>query len=111
MLVMLVAADGGSLDLKMIEQLQGLAGIFAGDAVSLAQHFERAQSDIAQIANGSCHQIEAWGQNLQPGPRKFVAKNAFVVHQYNALKNSCGCVADCRDRDACLSEVFMDWLE
>ena len=35
-LVVLVAADGGGCDVEVIEQLLGLAGVFAGDAVDVA---------------------------------------------------------------------------
>ena len=62
MLVVLVAAHGGGGDFKMIEQLLRLAGVFAGDAVHVAQHVQGAQGDVAQIADGRGHQIKAGGK-------------------------------------------------
>ena len=61
-LVVLVAAYGGSGDLKMVEQLLRLAGVFAGDAVHASQHVQGAQGNVAQVADGSGHEIEARGK-------------------------------------------------
>jgi hypothetical protein len=63
-LVVLVATDSFFLDLEMIEKFLGLARVFAGDAVDIAQNFKRAQRDIAQIADGSGDEVEAGGERL-----------------------------------------------
>jgi hypothetical protein len=62
MLVVLVAAYGGGSDCEMVEQLLGLAGVFAGDAIHATKHVEGAQGDVAQVADGSGYEVEAGGQ-------------------------------------------------
>ncbi len=61
LLVVLVAAYGGGCDLEMVEELLGLAGIFAGDAVHLLEDLEGAEGDVAQVADGSGYQVKAGG--------------------------------------------------
>ena len=39
-------AEGWRFDVEVVEQLLGLAGIFAGDAVGLAQDAQRAEGDV-----------------------------------------------------------------
>ena len=58
-LVVQVVADGGGADFEVIEELLGLAGVFAGDAVGLAQDAECAEGDVFEIADGSGDEIEA----------------------------------------------------
>jgi hypothetical protein len=43
----------------MVEQLLGLAGVFAGDAVNPLQHVQRAQGDVSQVADGCGDKIQA----------------------------------------------------
>ena len=49
---MLVKADGWDCDLKVVEELLGLAGVFAGDAVDVAEDFKGAEGDVAEVADG-----------------------------------------------------------
>ena len=58
-LIVLVAAYRGLCDFEMVEQLLRLARVFAGDAVHAAQHVERAQRDVAEVADGSGDEVEA----------------------------------------------------
>ena len=46
-------------DAVMVEQLAGHAGVLAGDQVGAGQHLERAQRDVAQIADRGGDQVEA----------------------------------------------------
>ena len=57
-----MAAYSGSGDAEVVEQLLRLACVFAGDAVNPLEHVERAQGDIAEVANGSGYEIETWRQ-------------------------------------------------
>jgi hypothetical protein len=57
-----MAAHGGSGDLKVVEQLLCLAGVFAGDPVGAAEDVEGAQGDVAEVADGGGDQIETWGE-------------------------------------------------
>jgi hypothetical protein len=43
----------------MIEKFLSLARVFAGNAIHVAKNFERAQRDIAKIADGSGDEVEA----------------------------------------------------
>jgi hypothetical protein len=49
--VVLVIADHRLGDLKVIQQLARLAGVFAGHHVALAQHAHSAQRDVLQVAD------------------------------------------------------------
>jgi len=51
-LVVLVVTDRGLGNLKMVEELLGLAGVFAGDAIYVTENVEGAESDVAEIAMG-----------------------------------------------------------
>jgi hypothetical protein len=46
----------------VIEQLLGLPGILAGDAVRAPQHIERSQGDVLKIADGGGDQVESGQQ-------------------------------------------------
>ena len=43
----------------MIQQLLRLPRVFAGNAVHAPQHIERAQGDVAQVADGRGDEIKA----------------------------------------------------
>ena len=58
-LVVPMAAYGGGCDLKVVEQLLGLAGVFAGDAVSAPKDVKGAEGDVAEVADGSGDEVEA----------------------------------------------------
>ena len=58
-LVVLVAAYGGGGDFEVVEELLGLAGVFAGDAVDLLQDVEGAEGDVAEVADGGGDEVEA----------------------------------------------------
>ncbi len=58
-LIVLVATDGRRFDLEMIQQLLRLARVFAGDAVGALQYVERAQRNVAEIADGRRDKIKS----------------------------------------------------
>ena len=43
----------------MVEELRGLAGVFAGDAVGGAEDAQRAEGDVFEVADGRGDEIEA----------------------------------------------------
>jgi hypothetical protein len=43
----------------MVEQLLGLTGVFAGNAIHPLQNVQCAQGDVAQVANGCGDEIKA----------------------------------------------------
>jgi hypothetical protein len=45
----------------MVEQLLGLTGVFAGDAVDAFENVEGAEGDVAEIADGRGDEVEAGG--------------------------------------------------
>ena len=51
--VVLMAADHGRADIKMIQQSQCMPGILGGNQIGSAQHFKRSGRDIFQIADRS----------------------------------------------------------
>ena len=55
--VVFVVAGQGLSDLKMIEQADGIAGIFRRDQVHTPQCFQGPGADITQIADGGRYQI------------------------------------------------------
>ena len=57
--IVLVIADERLMNFEMIEQLQGVPRIFAGDLVDFLQNAQRAQRDVFQIADGRGHEVEA----------------------------------------------------
>jgi hypothetical protein len=59
--IVLVEAEGGGFDVEVIEELLSLASVFTGDAVSLAEDAEGAESDVFQVADGGGNQVEAGG--------------------------------------------------
>ena len=59
---MLVVADGGRGDGEVVEELLGLAGVFAGDAVNVFENVEGAEGDVAEVADGGGDEIEAGGE-------------------------------------------------
>ncbi len=59
-----VIADGRGFDFEVIQELLGLARVFAGDAVGLAQDAEGAEGDVFEIADGSGDQVETRGEGL-----------------------------------------------
>ena len=52
----------GSLKAVSAQQLLGVAGVFAGHHIDLAQHMQRAQADVGQVANGRGHDIQCVGR-------------------------------------------------
>jgi hypothetical protein len=46
------------LDLVVVEQPAGVAGVFTGDHVGLAQDPQGAQGDILKVADRSGHQVD-----------------------------------------------------
>jgi hypothetical protein len=46
----------------MIQKFLGLAGVFAGDAIHATKNFERAKRDVAEVADGSGDEVEAWSE-------------------------------------------------
>ena len=61
-LVVHVVADSGGTDVEVVEQLLGLARVLAGDLVDRAQHTQRAQGDVFQVADGRGDEVEAGGE-------------------------------------------------
>jgi len=59
---MFVITYGALANPEMIEQLAGLARIFAGDHVGLAQDAKGAESNILKIADWRRYEIEIAGQ-------------------------------------------------
>jgi len=57
-----VEAYGRGLDLKVVEELLGLAGVFAGDAVGLTEDAQGAQGDVFKVADGCADEVEAGSQ-------------------------------------------------
>ncbi len=57
--VVLVITRRASGDSEMIQQLLGLTRVFAGDQVGFFQNAQSAQSDVFQIPDGSCNQVES----------------------------------------------------
>lgn len=51
-LVVLVVAHERLLDAEVPEQIQAVPRVLAGDEVGILQHFERAERDVAKIADG-----------------------------------------------------------
>ena len=45
-------------NLVMIQQLQGVPGIFCQNQVSFFKHFERPESNVLQIADGRRNEVE-----------------------------------------------------
>ncbi len=60
--VVRVVADGGRADAEVVEQLGGLAGVFAGDAVDGAKDAEGAEGDVFEVADGGGDEVEAGGE-------------------------------------------------
>ena len=58
-LVVFVIADQGLVNVVVIQKLQGVARIFAGDVVHLLEDAEGAEGDVLQVADGRGYQIEA----------------------------------------------------
>ena len=62
--VVQVIADGGCGDAEVVQELRGLAGVLAGDAVGGAEDAQRAESDVFEVADGCGDEVEAgceWG--------------------------------------------------
>ena len=57
--VVQVVADGGRRDAEVVEELCGLAGVLAGDAVGGAEDAESAEGDVFEVADGCGDEIEA----------------------------------------------------
>ena len=51
----------------MAEQLGGLAGVFAGDAVDGAEDAEGAEGDVFEVADGRGDEVEAGGEGFVVG--------------------------------------------
>ncbi len=63
-LVVHVVADGGSVDLEVVQQLLRLARVFAGDAVYASQHAQGSQGDVLKIADWRGYEVEARRKRL-----------------------------------------------
>ena len=57
-----MAALGGRGDAEVVEELLGLAGVFAGDAVDALEDVEGAKGDVAEVADGGGDEVEAGGE-------------------------------------------------
>ena len=57
--VMLVVADERLMDLEMIQEFEGVAGVFAGDLLNFFENAQGAEGDVFEVADGSGDQIEA----------------------------------------------------
>ena len=66
----------GPFGIKAITPRQGGgdAGVLAGDEVDLSQDFERAERDVAEIADRRRNQIEAGRQGLGRARRRFTSR-------------------------------------
>ena len=58
-LIVLVQGDAAPLDAIVVEQPRRHAGILAEDDLGRGQRFERADGDVAQVADRGGHDIEA----------------------------------------------------
>jgi hypothetical protein len=56
--VVLVAANGGSLNLEVVEQLLRLARVFASNAVNALQNVQSPQRDVAKVADRRGNKVE-----------------------------------------------------
>jgi len=56
--IVFVIADRTAGDAVVVQQLLGLAGIFASNLVGFLEHAHRPQRDVFEVANGRGHQIE-----------------------------------------------------
>jgi hypothetical protein len=54
----------------VVEQLLGLAGVFAGDAVGGAEDAQSAEGNVFKVADGSGYQVET-GSEGAVGAREF----------------------------------------
>jgi len=54
-----VIADGGDAEAEVREQLGGLAGVLAGDAVDRGEHAQGAEGDVFEVADGRGDEVEA----------------------------------------------------
>jgi hypothetical protein len=61
-LVVLMQAYGGGGDFEVVEQLLGLACVFAGDAVGRAQDAQGAEGDVLKVADRRADEIETGGE-------------------------------------------------
>ena len=59
---MFVKAIRGGFDFEVVEELLGLAGVFATDAVGAAEDVEGAEGDVAEVADGCGDEVEAGGE-------------------------------------------------
>ena len=57
--VVLVVADERLMDLEMIQEFEGVAGVFAGDLLDFFENAQGAEGDVFEVADGSGDQIEA----------------------------------------------------
>jgi hypothetical protein len=48
----------------VVEELLGLPGVFAGDAIGGAEDAEGAEGDVLEVADGGSDQVEAGGQGF-----------------------------------------------
>ena len=64
--VVFVQAQQRLADLKMLEEFAGVAGIFAGDTVYLAQDSQSAQGDVFEVAQRRGYQIDCARHSLEP---------------------------------------------
>jgi hypothetical protein len=47
------------MDLEMIQEFEGVAGVFAGDLLNFFENAQSAEGDVFEVADGSGDQIEA----------------------------------------------------
>ena len=82
-----VVADGGGADAEVVEQLGGLAGVFAGDAVDGAEDAEGAEGDVFEVADGGGDEVEAGGEGAVVGEIGFgrcgLRKWGVVGHRFS----------------------------
>jgi hypothetical protein len=63
-LIVLVAAYSWGCDLKVVEELLGLARVFAGDPVNAAQNVHGAEGNVAEVAYGCGHKVETGRERI-----------------------------------------------
>ena len=60
-LVVLVIGDEGFVDAVVLQEDSGVACVFGGDEVDGAEGIEGAESDVGEVADGGCDEVEHVG--------------------------------------------------
>ena len=88
-LVVHVVADGGGGDAEVVEELLGLAGVLAGDAVDAAQDAKSAQGDVFEVADGSGDEVETGGSGSEGSFSRSVSWSEGIILTNCFLKIAC----------------------